>query len=406
MRISTPQIFRQGTNAILDQQAGLGKTQLQLATGKRMVAPSDDPAASARVLDLTQALDTTKQYQWNADAAKSRLGLEEYALTSVTDLLQRVRTLAVQASNTATMSNADHKAIANEVQQRLGELLNLANTRDANSEYIFAGYQGQTQPFASNNAGGFIYSGDQGSRFLQVGPTTQVAIGDSGSDVFQAIRNGNGTFSTAGAGANTGTGLIGAGSANAATYVADTYTITFTQVLPTDPITYAVSGVVSGVVVAAGTPYTSGAQISFNGVTVDVTGVPANTDTFTITPSVNQDMFTTLQRLATTLQTGASSPATTVQLSMGLNAALGAIDQSLERVVDTRARIGARMNVIESQKDTNEAFTLGLNQTLSDVQDLDYASAASRLNQQLLALEAAQTTFSKVQGLSLFNFLR
>jgi flagellar hook-associated protein 3 FlgL len=117
-------------------------------------------------------------------------------------------------------------------------------------------------------------------------------------------------------------------------------------------------------------------------------------------------MFTTLQSLATTLQTGASSPASRAQLSMGLNAALGAIDQSLDKVVDTRARIGARMNVIDSQKDTNEAFTLGLNQTLSNVQDLDYASAASRLNQQMLALEAAQTTFSKVQGLSLFSFLR
>jgi flagellar hook-associated protein 3 FlgL len=403
MRISTPQIFRQGTNAILDQQAGLGKTQLQLATGKRMTAPSDDPAASARVLDLTQALDTTKQYQWNADAAKSRLGLEEYALTSVTDLLQRVRTLVVQASNTATMSNADHTAIANEVTQRLGELLNLANTRDANSEYIFAGYQGQTQPFASNNAGGFIYSGDQGSRFLQVGPTTQVAIGDSGSDMFQAIRNGNGTFAVAGAGTNTGSGLIDAGSADPATYIPDNYSITFTVVGAVT--TYVVTDTTTSVAQPAA-PYVDGAVISFDGHQTKITGTPANGDSFTITPSVNQDMFTTLQNLATTLRVGRSNPASLAQMSMGLNAALGALDQSLDKTVETRARIGARMNVIESQKDTNEAFTLGLNQTLSDVQDLDYASAASRLNQQMLALEAAQTTFSKVQGLSLFSFLR
>ena len=164
--------------------------------------------------------------------------------------------------------------------------------------------------------------------------------------------------------------------------------------------------VVSGVVVAAGTPYTSGAQISFNGVSVNVAGSPANTDTFTVTPSVNQDMFTTLQRLATTLQTGANSQASTVQLSMGLNAALGAIDQPLDKVVATRSLIGARMNTIDSQVGTNDAFTLGLNQTLSDVQDLDYAQAASLMNQQLLALQAAQQTFSKVQGLSLFSFLR
>jgi len=404
MRVSTPQIFRQGTNAILDQQAGLGKTQLQLATGKRIVSPSDDPAASAQVLDLTQALGTTRQYQWNADAAKTRLGLEEYALTSVADLLQRVRTLVVQTSNTGTLSNADHKAIANEVQQRLGELLNLANTRDANSEYIFAGYQGRVQPFASNNAGGFVYNGDQGSRYLQVGPTTQVAIGDSGMDVFQAIRNGNGTFAVAGAGANTGTGLIDPGSANPATYVADNYAINFTVVGAVT--TYDVVDTTTATTLLAAQPYVDGGNISFNGIQTKVSGAPANGDSFTLTPSVNQDMFTTLQRLSNTLQAGANSPASLAQLGMGLNAAMGAIDQSLEKVVEIRARIGARQNTIDSQVDTNEAFMLGLNQALSNVQDLDYASAASRMNQQLLALQAAQQTFSKVQGLSLFNFLR
>jgi flagellar hook-associated protein 3 FlgL len=67
--------------------------------------------------------------------------------------------------------------------------------------------------------------------------------------------------------------------------------------------------------------------------------------------------------------------------------------------------VGAHINAIDSQKDVNDAYTLQLQQTLSSVKDLDYASAASLLNEQLLALQAAQQSFIKLQRLSLFEYL-
>jgi flagellar hook-associated protein 3 FlgL len=402
MRISTSQIYQQGVNAMLEQQANLVKTQQQLATGRRILTPADDPAGSAQALDLNQSLDTTKQYQNNANAASARLGIEDSTLASVSDILQRVRELTVQA-NTATQTNETRAAIAQEVRQRLTQLLDLANTRDANNEYIFAGYQGQTRPFASTGSG-FTYSGDQGSRYLQIGPSTQVAMGDSGSDVFMAIRNGNGTFATQDNIANVGTSLIDAGTVSG-TFVSDTYTITFTQALPTDPITYSVTGVTSGAVLT-NVPYTSGADIVFNGVDVKVTGTPANTDSFTVSPSVSQDAFTTVQNFVDALQTSASSPTALAGVNNAMGRTLTDIDQALGNILSVRARVGARVNTIDSQQDTNNAFTLQMQQTLSQVQDLDYAEAASRLNLQQTILQAAQQAFIKVQGLSLFNFLR
>ena len=94
MRISTGQWYRQGVSAMLNSQAALSKTQLQLATGQRMLAPSDDPAAATKVLELDQLLSSVSQFQRNGDAAEARLRREENVLEGAGDSLQRVRELA------------------------------------------------------------------------------------------------------------------------------------------------------------------------------------------------------------------------------------------------------------------------------------------------------------------------
>lgn len=402
MRISTNQLQQQGINSMLEQQVKLSKTQLQVSTGRRILTPADDPAAASQVLGLTQQKEVVGQYQSNADAARARLSLEESALVGVGDLLQRVRELAVQANN-APLSNSDRVSIAQEVRQRLDELLSLSNTKDGNNEYLFSGYQGQVQAFAPNTAGGFNYNGDEGQRYLQIGSNRQVAVGDSGTSVFRAIRNGNGIFTTQENSANTGTGIIDPGTVNG-TFVPDTYALAFIQVLPTDPVTYTVTGVTSGLVASGA--YTSGSSINFNGVQTSVSGRPANGDSFSITPSANQDIFTTVQNFARGLETAISTPASQAHFNNTMNRTLIDLDRSLDNVIDIRTRVGSRLNAIDSQKDFNDSFKLQLQETLSNLQDLDYAEAVSRLNLQITGLQAAQQSFVKIQGLSLFNFLR
>ena len=402
MRISTHQLQQQGINSMLEQQSRMSKTQLQVSTGRRILTPADDPAASSQVLGLTQVKEVIVQHQANADAARARLALEESALTGVGDLLQRVRELAVQASN-SVLSNGDRAAIAKEVRQRLDELLSLSNTKDANNEYVFAGHQGLTQPFSANASGGFNYNGDEGQRYLQIGPSRQVAVGDSGTAVFRAIRNGNGTFTTRENTANTGTGVIDPGTVSG-TFVPDTYTLAFIQVLSTDPVTYTITGAASGLV-ASGT-YASGSGITFNGVQTSVTGTPVHGDSFTVSSSANQDIFTTVQNFAQALETPLSSPAGQAHFSNTMNRTLIDLDRSLDNVIEVRARVGARLNAIDAQKDVNDSFKLQIQETLSNLQDLDYAEAVSRLNLQITGLQAAQQSFIKIQGLSLFNFLR
>jgi flagellar hook-associated protein 3 FlgL len=107
-----------------------------------------------------------------------------------------------------------------------------------------------------------------------------------------------------------------------------------------------------------------------------------------------QSAFETLYDLAVSLEANAPT-----------QASLNDIDAALGQVVEIRARVGARLNAIDSQQQAYESLSLTLEEQLSGVQDLDYADAVSRLNRQMLALQAAQQTYTNVQGLSLFNFL-
>lgn len=412
MRISTSQMQDSAVNAMLDQQAKVSKTQLQISTGKRVLTPADDPVASALTLDLNQALDVTQQYQLNAGAAKARLNLEESTLSAVTTQIQRLRQLAVKANN-STNTNADRRSIAEEAKQILNEMVGLGNTVDNNNVYLFSGHQGNNKPFSATSSGTFTYSGDAGQRLLQVGSSRKVADSDPGSAVFMDIRNGNGTFTTLDNPANTGSGIIDPGNVvNPTAYVPDTYTISFVT-NGAGQLAYNVFGANGGQIIpplpqnaTTNAPaYQAGTSINFNGIQTNIKGAPAVGDSFTLSPSSNQSLFDTAQKLVNTLEKGANTDTARAQLANGINRSLSDLDQALNHILVVRAKVGARLNAIDSQSNNNDNLILQVKQTLSTTNDLDYASAVSKLDQQLTGLQAAQKAFTRVQGLSLFSYL-
>lgn len=108
----------------------------------------------------------------------------------------------------------------------------------------------------------------------------------------------------------------------------------------------------------------------------------------------NSSMFAVLNDFVNDLQANAPSATTLTRL-----------DSALDAVMNTRVTIGARLNSIEGQRSANDNFSHLLQESRSKIQDLDYAEAISRFEQQLLALQASQQSFVKIQGLSLFNYL-
>jgi flagellar hook-associated protein 3 FlgL len=399
-------IFDSGLMSIQRQTSSLLHTQQQVASGRRILTPSDDPVAAARALEVTQSQEINAQYGENQGAARDALALAENKLTAAGDLLQRIRQLAVQAGN-GTLTDKDRRSIAAEMRQLYEGLLGVANSTDDNGRYLFSGYQGDVKPFSGAvetvAAGEIAYDGDDGRRLLQVSASRQLAVSDSGNDVFRRIRNGNGYFVTGANAANIGTGVIDQGKAlNPALVFPDDYTITFTVAGST--ITYDVTDS-SSTSVASGT-YVSGDQITIPGVaSVVITGTPANGDAFTLTRSSAQSVFKTVADLIDVVEQPVSATSGNTLLTNRLGTALANLDRAQDNFLRVRSDIGARLNELDQLGNAGEDLNLQYQTTLSRLQDVDYAAAITRLTREQTYLEAAQKSFVKVSGLSLFNFV-
>ncbi len=412
MRISTAYFQQRGLSGILDQQSKLLDIQTKIATGKRISSPSDDPSGSVQIIRLSEAKSVTEQYIRNSATAEGRLQLEEGAIKGIEDALVRVRELAIQAGN-AVLSDADRATIAIEIRQHLESVLGLANTQDANMEYLFAGSQTGTRPFTQLADGSVVYNGDQGQRAIQISAGQQVNDSDSGVAVFMDIFNGNGTFTVQDSPTNTGAAAIDPGQVfDASAYVADDYTITFVT-NASGNLGYNVVGASSGQLIPPlpqdpilnAPDYVDGAAIRFNGIETKIEANPAVGDTFDINPSIKQDLFHTVADLATALETNTQGSSSLSKVYNDISSFLVNVDRGMEKMTEVRSRIGATLRLIEDRTLTNESFVLDVSSTLSDVQDLDLVSAASELQLRLNSLEAAQAAFVRIQGLTLFNYI-
>ena len=278
----------------------------------------------------------------------------------------------------------------------------MANSKSPSGEYIFAGYNSRTPAFAKNGAG-YIYQGDQGQRLLQVSEDTQLAVRDNGADVFQGMSTGDGRFLLETPASNTGDALVKMSSTIDA--ISDDYTMVFVQANAGDPITYSVSGAAVSGVVATGT-YQSGEAFSFNGISIEIEGAPTNGDSYQINRSVRQDVFQSVQSIADALIAGGDTAAKSSSLVNDLGQSISTMDQALEHLQSRRTIVGNRLQALDTRADENANGLLRLERQTSELNDLDFAEAVSRLNLQTTALQAAQQSYIKIQGLSLFNYLR
>lgn len=453
MRISTSMIYDSGVGAIHRQTATLLHIQQQVATGRRILTPADDPVNAARALSVQQSESVVTQFSVTIDNARSALGLEEAQLTSVNELFARIKELTVQAGN-AALATGDRRSLAVELRARFDELLGLANSADGQGLYLFSGYMGATKPFGGtvdflNAAPGneINYYGDDGQRLLQVASTRYLAVSDSGRDTFMAVRNGNGDFVTdyardaGGQSINTGTGIVDAGRVYdpvAWTSVADkNLEIRFyVDSTVTPPIHYydlvatngtanpaddtsLLTGIPPVVPTFPGVPpglrvYQENQPIDFSGLAVSpadygigvtISGTPASGDVFTLSPSTTQSVFKTLAKLIATLESNVATDADRARYANDIGFALRDFDQAQENVLRVRAAIGSRMAELDSLATVNADLKLQHQQTLSTLVDLDYAKAISDLTRKQIDLQAAQQSFVQISRLSLFNYL-
>ena len=298
-RISSSQFYLNSLDSILDAQTRLARTQAELASGKKILHPSDDPSASLKISEIQTELSRIEIYQRNANSVSTELSLTEAAIASVENVVLRAKELAIRGNN-AALSMSEKELISAEVMGLKDQLLSISGTKAPNGEYLFAGTRVDQPPYAEDN-GSIEYQGDLLKRSVNLGPGVTIESRVIGNEVFGTNDNGD----------------------------------------------------------------------------------------------VN--LFAVLDQLSTAL--------TSADGSQDIGQALDDLDEGLNTVLSARAGVGLRMNRVDDQQSLNETFNYTLQETLSGLEDLDYAEAITKLNLQMVALQAAQQTFAKTQGMTLFNYM-
>ncbi len=307
MKISTNLLFDRGASQMSNVQTQLTQSQAQLAQGKQIINASDAPNQAASIQRLKSILSRQESYQSSLDTIKARLQGEDSTLQNVSDLLVRAKEIAVQGGND-TLNAGDRKALATEMQALRDQMLSLANTKDSNGNYLFAGSRVKQPAFVETVNGSPEYRGDQTRMNVRVGEQRSIPVNRTGTDAFVPVSRVD------------------------------------------------ADGKVSGI-----------------------------------------GFFQVKDNLIAGLNTSKGSD---------IRRGVGELDDLMQGLSLARANIGTNLNVVDQQSSVIEDTTLNLKTTLSSIEDLDYASAITKMNQQMMSLEAAQSSFAKVSQLNLFNFIK
>jgi len=397
MRISTSAMIEQSVRSMNAQQNNLAKIQSQISSQQRMQTAADDPASWARGMSLDQVLAGIDSYNSNINMAQQRLGLEENALADSGNILQSVSTLAIQATN-GTQSKQSLQAITAQLQQYYNALMSDANAQDGEGHYLFAGSSSSSAPFAQVG-NSVTYNGDTTSRQLAISPQRTIADGDNGAAVFMNNMSGNGTFATVATNSNAGTAQLATSQVtDASQWDGGTYSISFNSG------NYSVTDS-SNTVVASGA-YSSGGTVAFRGVQLTFSGTPADGDSFAVSPSAPKDIFASLRDLISLTQNPPTTSAGRAQWQTQMQNLQTEISRGFDTVTNTRSDVGARLSTLDDASNRLADQSVSMKTLLSNVRDLDLAQASTQLNLTTVSLQALQLAYTKVQSLSLFQYLR
>ena len=306
MQISTNLMFDKAISQMGKTKDRLGQVQLQLSTSKSILKPSDSPDKTTTITRLQSAIARQDSYVSTIKTTLDKLSQQETALKSSSNILVRMKELAIQAAND-TMSPQDRKEIAIEVAGLRDQVRSLANTQDVNGAFIFSGSRIDTAAYGINIDGQRPYQGDQTVGYVPVGAQREVDNNRTGTQAFSRI------------------------------------------------------------------------------IRTDQQGNKESVGFF----KVMDDFVSALMN---------NKPAE-------IQRSVGELDTAQHGMTESIANVGSGMNVLESQQAVAEENILRMKTTLSDVKDVDYTEAITQMNKDMLALEAAQSSFSKISQLNLFDYI-
>ena len=403
MRVSTAQFYLQSAQQMSSKTSDVNEQMAYLSSGKRVLTAKDDAVSFGTLAGYKEDLANIEKYKRNITQAESHNNIQETVFSSAEDILNNIKELMLQANNGA-MSTEDLQTIAKQARNNLDQLLDLANSQNENGAYIFSGHQTEQQPFSQQIDGTVSYSGDSGIQELQIAKNINVSTNQAGDAAFINIDNAIGDFNANYVTNTSGVALASANVIDRNTYntsaIPHDYTFTFAAITADLTVTDS-AGVNTIFPVSA---YNAGQTISFDGIDVTLSGNPLPNDTFTMSEQEDVSIFDTINDAISWMERGTVST-NQEQHQVDYNTILDQLNVSMTHITSRRVDSGVRLKVLENQENRHLDSELNLTSGKSNIEDLDFAKAISEFEQSKMALQASQQTFSKVQGLTLFNYI-
>lgn len=180
MRVSDNTSVGAVNESVKRTRGRLERLQIQNATQKKLIAPSDDPAANTKIMDIRTQTTVNQQFESNALLAKNRLSATDGALGEVYDIFVRAKEIALSQSSGASANSDSRLAVAQEVSALYKQLHSVANRR-VGQHYLFGGFKTLTPPYAPDGS----YKGDKGEIPVEVQKEVFVAVNVPGPEVFE-----------------------------------------------------------------------------------------------------------------------------------------------------------------------------------------------------------------------------
>lgn len=467
LRITQGHLFSRALRDIHNGLSNITRLQQQVASGRRVNAPSDDPVAALRILPLNGEIRDLRRMVENAQLAREVLSLGSSSLEHASEAMQRARELAVQAAN-GTRNEGDRASIAGEIDQLLRQMVSIANT-DRGGRFLFGGTATDSPPFELVEDGGgtrVVYRGNRQGVSVQVAPSVQTTLNMPGDGIFLGRDRGATRFQgdtgaaptgagdtgvgfqtlevtfnglhtdappeiTAGSGATTALGPLG----YAFTATPPTLSIDGGPALPvpaTDQDFTTGDGRVINLSVSAVPATLAGTFTAKAGLSIDGGASVADVSDFTDTSALVRDSFdgTVLNVDVTGLsQTGREQVeyegtfdvftvlislrdalrnpggASEEEVRQRVSGLLDEIDGAHEEILDGLRELGFRTSAMDALQERVEGIELSRTKELSRVQDTDISQAILELQHQDIIYQAALQIGARVIQTSLQRFL-
>jgi len=402
MRVSTAQFYFQSAQMMSNKSSDVNDQMAHISSGLRIHTAKDDAVSYGTLSGLKDDLANIEKYKRNITMAESDNNLQEVVFADAELVLNRITEDLLQANN-GRMSTEDLQTLANQVRDSFDQLLDISNTQNENGDYIFAGFQTNLQPFSQKTDGSVVYSGDTGINQLQISKNITIPTNQTGDAAFLKVDNAIGDFVADYTTNTSGVAVESAKVADRNVYntavTPHEYTFSFDAV--TNDLTVTDSG---GGIVFPAAPYTAGQTITFDGVDVTLSGNPLPGDSFVISEKEEISIFETVSSAIEWMERGVVS-VDQEQHQVDYSTILTQLKSSLNHVTSRRVDAGVRLQVLETQENRHLDTELATTTNRGQIEDLDYAKAISEFEQSQIALQASQQIFTKVQGLTLFNYI-